>query len=145
MRRRWLRGGDSAAAIAREGGVSPATLRRRAAAEGWGKPGDGADRVGRAMRLYAELGDALGAAIATLKDSPESDEPSQAKARAELVRAHRRALAAVIEAEAAAPDKESHDKDAARGGGLDLAAARRDVMGRLARLAGRGGADGVFG
>lgn len=129
---------DPVATIAARHGIGTSTLFRRAGAEGWPDRGSGAnDPAVIARRLYADITVELRASLDALREAG-SDEPAAAAGqRAALVRAHRRALIAVLDARKpfsrgsnASPAASPAETFPA----LDLVAAREDILARLARL-----------
>jgi hypothetical protein len=88
-------------------------------------------RLQDALALYRSLSDQLNRAIARLSQ-PEDDALPEAKARNEMIKAHQKALQTVLELEQRAAEQDERDAAARRY--LDIAAARDEVLGRLARL-----------
>ena len=133
---RW-RSGEPLAELARAAGVRPDSLRRRARREGWG-PREDAGSAPRppadpAPLLLTRLAASLSAAADSLESGPPQT-PADLRALNDLIRAHRRAaLTALESARRLSPSGASPADGSSL---LDLAAARSDVLGRLARLEG---------
>lgn len=128
------------AVIARKHGVHVSTIRRRAIAENWTKQSVEDDpHASSAAHLYQELSTALRMGLARLDPSMSDAETLvTAQERAQLIRAHRRALIALVEAErgiARLSAQSSGHSKSPRGVSLDLDAARAEVLSRLDRLA----------
>lgn len=167
---RWRRGVESRAVLAEAAGVTAQTLARRARREGWGayrsepplddaverrdvvEPLEAAQpaRLKAARALYATLSEQLVETIRTLKRADRTDaideETTKTTMRcADLVKAHAKALFAVLECEDKLDQLDAKNRSvrarttgAAAGGAgpsvLDLAAARAELHRRLARL-----------
>lgn len=151
IRDRWRRRRGTRAAIAERAGLTVPNLRKLAQAEGWDAadaPQEEAATARAAHQLYASLCRRLSAAI----DGIGGDEDAKTAAeRADLIKAHSKALFAALDAEArlmrrrgrAGAEGERSDHDAApsdRPAVLDLDAARDEFRRRLAELAERAAA-----
>ena len=84
-----------------------------------------------ALMLYRSLGDQLSRAIERLGGGKDDNLPD-AKSHNELIRSHQKALQTVLDLEQRY--NEQQEREAAGRRYLDLAAARDEVLGRLARL-----------
>ncbi|MGD1869687.1 MAG: hypothetical protein ACFB0F_09310 [Neomegalonema sp.] len=150
----WRRREISRKELAAQVGVSETTLRRRAKRMGWDKAAassqtsDTAARVDAARQLYESLTDALSSALDALRAQPDAVDPKLARERAETIRAHGKALFALIEGltklerprSQAVMASGSHNVRTAHAASeppdfLDLAAARVEIARRLDRLA----------
>jgi hypothetical protein len=129
----WLSSLDMPKVIAARHGIHHRTLLERAAKKNWPQRGSMADDPATVARLlYIDLTAELRDSLRSLRD-PASEAPASATQRAPLIRAHRRALIALLDARkpatgGAAPANPT-DFPA-----LDLAAAREDILARLARM-----------
>ncbi len=140
VREDWASCQDTIAIIAARHGMAAATLSRRARAEGW--PQRGANRSAEiAHQLYADITDELRLSLKALRAHRTDEAPAAAAQRSALIRAHRRALFALLDARKPLPDetrKTSKAGATAEEGDavppLDLAAARHDILDRLSRL-----------
>lgn len=131
----------SIAATARKHGINPTTISRRIRREGWQRDAAKDDPLSSAAHLYRELSEALRSGLTRLAQQSDCDEehPGSAQERAQLIRAHRRALVALVEAERSIA-RLTEGRPSRRGRApprttLDLDAARREVLSRLDRLA----------
>lgn len=159
--RRWRNRSAPRAVLAQEAGVSVSALRRRARREGWGdgsnakakaqaqaksKEALGRDcvpeTVEAARALYSSLAQALRMALDHLRAAPGDPDLPKARDRAGLIKAHTRALFAVLDSDRKL-GRAITPAGSGGGTGLDLAAARQEIAGRLARLADAAGAEGV--
>ena len=144
LREDWAGTVDPVTTLARRYGVSRSTIDRRAAAEKWPPRGSAIDDpVSIATILYRDLTHELRQSLQSLrvqeKDPAAPQDP--ATHRAALIRNHRRALFALMEARRAMA---STGKSTMAGTGqgdhdavpppLDLAAARHEILDRIARI-----------
>jgi len=138
VREDWVSSPDPAAAIAARHGIGISTLSHRARAEGWPPRGSGAnDPALIARRLYADITVELRASLDALHRAGADEPAATANQRATLVRAHRRALIAVLDARKPLP-KGAKASPAAPPDtsfpALDLVTARADILARLSRF-----------
>jgi len=141
VREDWMCSRDSVAAIATRHGMSDTTLSRHARTDKWPPRGSGAnDPAYLARRLYAEITVELSASLRALQADGINEPPATAAQRGPLIRAHRRALIAVLDAgkppaasrtRAPSPSTPTSGADFPA---LDLEAARKDILARLERL-----------
>lgn len=131
----WMSSDDSIATIASRHGMSASSLSRRAKSHGWPSR-DPTDPVTIARRLYADITDALRLSLRSLQDG--EDARATASERGPLIRAHRRALIALLDArkplKSASGSSSATAPDSASYPALDMEAARKDILARLARL-----------
>lgn len=135
IREDWLSCLDTPKVIAARHGISDKTLYNRATKHDWPERGSMADDPATIARLlYADLSAELRASLQTLREEGSTETPTTATQRAPLIRAHRRALIALLDARKptgkTAPDTASPDIFPS----LDLDAARKDILARLARM-----------
>ena len=132
----WTTSLDPPKEIAARHGIAQKTLAQRAARDEWPEQGSLADDpLVVARLLHAELVTELRASLRALREGGEA--PASADRRAPLIRAHRRALVALLDArKTLGPQARDTGAQAAPTvPALDLDAARREVLARLARLA----------
>lgn len=140
MRDDWTACVDPVAAIAARHGLAAATVSQRARREGWPPRGSAVDDpVAIARRLYADITMELRASLRDLQTSDPVETPAAAAQRALLIRAHRRALIALLDTRKSlsGPASPAPSAAAARTSPvpvLDLDAARAEILDRLARM-----------
>lgn len=140
IREDWVASQGTMAALASRHNIGVTSLSRRAKADEWPPRGSGRDDpVALAHRLYADITAELRASLRNLQVEGSEEAPASAGQRGPLIRAHRRALIALLDARkpAAQTTKPAFGKaaeDHASFPALDLDAARQDILARLARL-----------
>ncbi len=137
IRQDWLSSLDTPKVIAARHGIGHRAVLNRASKHGWPERGSMADDPATIARLlYADLSAELRASLRALRDDGALESPATATQRAPLIRAHRRALIALLDArkplasgatDSVAPRDEVFPA-------LDLEAAHKDILDRLARL-----------
>ena len=135
----WLSSVGPTAALAARHGMHPSTIRNRAYKKEWAPRGSLADDPATIARLLyadltAELRDSLGTLRNGTRDPGAPEPPATAAQRGPLIRAHRRALIALLDARKPLPGNAVVGPDIATFPTLDLAAARKDILARLARM-----------
>lgn len=133
----WTACVDPVATIAARHAITAATLSQRARREGWPPRGSAVDDpVAIARRLYADITMELRASLRDLQTSGPAETPAAAAQRAPLIRAHRRALIALLDARKSLSGPAAPAPSAAAGASpaLDLDAARAEILDRLARM-----------
>lgn len=138
IRRDWQWGELTIKQLAAKHKLHPATIYRRAAAEEWPARGErpefdgdhAVDPLSASKVLYADLTAALREALAELR----YNRANASTRTAEMIRAHRRSLAALLEAQKTT--RPSHATQGGQGGApLDLGSARAEILARLDALA----------
>lgn len=128
----WVSTHDTVRAIADRHGICADTIYGKASREAWPPRGSLAEDPATIARLlYADLTAELRDSLRSLRD-PDPEAPATATQRAPLIRAHRRALIALLDARKPLPGSTTTtpiDFPA-----LDLDAARTDILARLARM-----------
>jgi len=138
VREDWASCFDTVAVIAARHGIGVAALSRRARKDAWPPRGSSADDpVVIARRLYADITAELRASLRGLQDPDAVEVPATASHRAPLIRAHRRALIALLDARKPVPGSPAPRPSSSQASpvpALDLDAARADILDRLARM-----------
>ncbi len=134
----WLSSLDMPKVIAARHGINHRTLLGRATKKNWPPRGSLADEPATIARLlYVDLTTELRESLRNLRNlrnlrDPETEAVAAATQRAPLIRAHRRALIALLDARK--PQTASTQTAVTDFPALDLEAARKDILARLARL-----------
>jgi len=134
----WISCLDPVATIAARHDIGTTALSRRAKRDAWPPRGSVADDPAViARRLYADITVELRASLHALQNPDGSAQPATAAQRGTLIRAHRRALIALLDARKPLNAKVSPSPASTQSPevpALDLAAARADILDRLARM-----------
>lgn len=137
----WVSCEDTVTAIAARHGIARGTLSKRAKSEGW--PPRGSNRsVALARQLYADITAELRASLQSLQTDGADEATATASQRGPLIRAHRRALMALLDASKPMTPKGRSSKTPTKTAdpqepgfpALDLDTARREILDRLSRL-----------
>jgi|GEM_PF-3089139 len=142
VREDWTSCRDPVDIIAARHGIATRTLSKKARTARW-PPRGSQDAVSVARRLYADITEELRASLRALQTDGTGEQTATAAERGPLIRAHRRALIALLEvrkpvlarAESAKAKAKPDSGEAAESfPALDLDVARRDILDRLTRL-----------